>query len=228
LKTRIEQLPIVGTLLSTIYWKLYRKLKPFQNSKQYWIDRYEAGKNSGCGSYNQLAEFKAEVINNFIKKYYIRSIIEYGCGDGNQLKLADYPSYVGFDVSPRAISLCKQMFFQDKTKIFKLVDEYQGEKAQLSLSLDVIYHLIEDDVFNNYMERLFDSSTGFVIIYSSNTNVQYNVFAEHIKHRMFSTWIEQQRPLWKLFQYIPNSYPFSGDNTKGSFSDFYIYSRDLP
>ncbi len=34
----------------------------------------------------------------------------------------------------------------DKTKNFKLMEEYAGEVAQSTLS-DVIYHLIEDDVF---------------------------------------------------------------------------------
>jgi len=28
-----------------------------------------------------------------------------------------------------------------------------GEKAQLTLSLDVVYHLVEDDVFYEYMHR---------------------------------------------------------------------------
>ena len=31
--------------------------------------------------------FKAEIINNFIEKNDIQTIIDYGVGDGNQLKL---------------------------------------------------------------------------------------------------------------------------------------------
>src|SRR5437899_4317923 len=58
--------------------------------------------NSGLGSYDKLAEFKAEVLNGFVKENTIKSVIEYGCGDGNQLKFAEYPSYLGFDVSVKA------------------------------------------------------------------------------------------------------------------------------
>ncbi len=38
------------------------------NSKKYWNDRYVKGGNSGTGSYNELAKFKAHIINSFIEK----------------------------------------------------------------------------------------------------------------------------------------------------------------
>ena len=38
------------------------------NSGEYWENRYKANGNSGAGSYNRLAEFKAEVINGFVKE----------------------------------------------------------------------------------------------------------------------------------------------------------------
>lgn len=48
----------------------YRKLKNFltpspkwTGSTDYWKNRYLEGGNSGAGSYNNLAQFKAEVIN---------------------------------------------------------------------------------------------------------------------------------------------------------------------
>jgi hypothetical protein len=46
------------------------------SSKKYWNDRYLMGGNSGSGSYNQLAQFKADIINNFIKKNLIKSLIQ--------------------------------------------------------------------------------------------------------------------------------------------------------
>ena len=71
------------------------------DSKKYWNDRYIKGGNSGKGSYNHLAKFKADVINSFIKHYKIKSIIDYGIGDGNQLKLFNTENliYTGIDVS---------------------------------------------------------------------------------------------------------------------------------
>ena len=76
------------------------------NSKDYWNTRYKTGGNSGAGSYNNLANFKAKIINNFIQKNNIQSIIDYGVGDGNQLKLINTENkiYTGIDVSSIIIS----------------------------------------------------------------------------------------------------------------------------
>ena len=89
---------------------------PFPGSEQYWIERYEAGRTSGAGSYNELAEFKAEIINAFVVDHGIQTVMEFGCGDGNQLQLANYPDYTGFDVSPRAVDLCRNIFSSDDRK----------------------------------------------------------------------------------------------------------------
>ncbi len=196
----------------------------FKNSNEYWKKRYQKGGNSGPGSYNHLAEFKADVINGFIDKENINSVIEFGCGDGNQLKLMNYLKYTGFDVSTTALGICKSIFHGDQTKEFKLTDDYANEKADLTLSLDVIFHLVEDRIFHEYMTRLFDSSLNFVIIYSSNTNQNPKNHSPHVKHRKFTDWTEKNAKDFKLINTIKNRYPFDGtDNT--SFSDFYIYQR---
>jgi SAM-dependent methyltransferase len=155
----------------------------------------------------------------------IASVIEYGCGDGNQLNLAQYPKYTGFDVSPEAVSMCLNSFSNDANKTFKLMEKYDGETAELTLSLDVIYHLVEDGVFVEYMNSLFDSSKRFVIIYSSNTDENPEGTAAHVRHRNFSKWLTDNKKEWKLMKHIPNKYPFNGDTKSGSFADFYIYSK---
>ncbi len=193
--------------------------RPFAGSQRYWEERYDRGGNSGLGSYGELAAFKAEVLNNFVRENHITSVIEYGCGDGNQLRLAAYPSYIGFDVSTKAIVLCKEIFSADTTKTFKLMDDYAGETAELTLSLDVIYHLVEDPVFSGYMERLFDSAREYVIIYSSDSTDPPNRLNPHIRHRKFSEWVRAERPRWELLSHIPNEFP------RQSFADFYIYQR---
>jgi trans-aconitate methyltransferase len=225
MKDLIKKIPILRSIVRVVYFTCIEPFKLFRGSEDYWKQRYKSGRNSGAGSYNKLAEFKAQVLNSFIMEKQIRTIIEFGCGDGNQLSLSEYPSYIGFDVSPEAISHCNNIFSNDKTKTFKLMDEYINETSELSLSLDVIYHLVEDSVFFNYMERLFDSSTIFVVIYSSNTERPSKLPAKHIKHRKFSKWIEQNKSEWNLIQHIPNKYPYTGDDLKGSFSDFYVYEK---
>src|SRR5690606_5981759 len=97
----------------------------------------------------------------FVAEQQIASVIEFGCGDGNQLRLAKYPQYIGYDISPEAVAQCKAIFRDDPTKSFHPLHEYQGETADLTLSLDVIFHLIEDEVFDTYMRRLFSASNRF-------------------------------------------------------------------
>jgi SAM-dependent methyltransferase len=210
------------------FLQLIRKkvgITPFPGSANYWEARYAANETSGAGSYGELALFKAEVINSFITNEQIETVIDFGCGDGNQLKLANYPKYLGFDVSKTAISRCKLQFSSDFSKQFKLMDEYNEEKADLTLSLDVIYHLIEDDVFNHYMVTIFDAARKFVIIYSTNFEANYKSGA-HVKHRAFSKWIDGNQQQWKLVKKIPQKYPYDSVTGKGSSADFYIFKRE--
>jgi len=225
MKNLIKKIPILRSMARVVYFTFIEPFKSFPGSEDYWKQRYKSGGTSGAGSCHKLAEFKADVLNGFVREKQIRTIIEYGCGDGSQLRLSECPSYIGFDVSSEAISQCKHIFSDDKTKTFKLMGQYANETAELTLSLDVIYHLIEDSVFFVYMKRLFGSSTRFVIIYSSNTEKQERLQANHVRHRKFSKWIEQNKPGWKLIQHIPNRYPYTGDELKGSFADFYAYEK---
>ena len=202
-----------------------KKQPGFPGSAEYWRRRYRRGETSGPGSYGRLAEFKAEVLNGLMADWRVGTVMEFGCGDGEQLRLGRYPSYIGFDVSAEAIARCASIFSDDPTKTFRLMDEYAGETADCCLSLDVIFHLVEEEVFVAYMERLFDAARKYVVIYSSNTDSQLNVTWWHIKHRRFSDWVERNRPDWVLTRHIPNRYPFAGDWEKQSFADFYLYKK---
>jgi len=226
MKQKIKSIPGLSYLAKLFYFNFYTPLfLPFKSSASYWEKRYRNGGNSGSGSYNKLSLFKAEVLNDFVKQNEIQTIIEYGCGDGSQLSLFEFPFYTGFDVSNSALLLCKNLFSNDATKIFKNMTDYRNETAQLTLSLDVIYHLVENSVFNNYMDILFDSSEKYVIIYSSNTDQQEKIQAPHVKHRKFTEWVKKHKNNWQLIQTTPNKYPYKGNDLTGSFSDFYIFQK---
>ena len=198
------------------------------DSKKYWENRYKTGDNSGSGSYNRLALFKAEIINRFIKTKKVTSIIDYGVGDGNQLKLINTQEieYTGIDVSATVIDKCKNMFSEDTTKSFIHTDQINTvSKGALVLSCDVIYHLIEDSVYEEYMANLFDMSERYVIIYAKNEDISH---ALHVKFRRFSTYIEEYLPEWECIEHIKNKYPqkvLGKKNNKTSPSDFYIYQK---
>lgn len=105
------------------------------------------------------------------------------------------------------------------------MDDYNGEKAELSLSLDVIYHLIENEVFDHYMRNLFGAARCYVIIYSSNLDEERGNSLNHIRHRKFTNWINENISGWKIKNIIPNKYPYKGDYKRGSLADFYIYEK---
>lgn len=198
-------------------------------SAEYWESRYQNGSNSGAGSYNHLKDFKSEVINSFMDEHQIQSVIDFGAGDGNQLSCLNVKNYFGFEVSRCILEKLQSTFSNDADKSFFHISEYSEHRAELGLSLDVIYHLLEDDVFHTYMERLFESSTKYVIIYSSNREDQpQHKQAEHVKHRKFTKWINTHQKNWKCIQFIKNRYPFTNPNddpTSCSFSDFYIFEK---
>jgi SAM-dependent methyltransferase len=218
----IKSLPVVGKIAVSVKALLYPQSK-FTTSEAYWIQRYKRGGNSGPGSYNKLAEFKGEVIKAFVKKYKIRTVIDLGCGDGNQLEYFDFPSYIGFDISPEIVSKCRERFKDDETKQFFLLNEISDQRADLLLSLDVLFHLVEDDVYHDYMNQLFERADSYVMIYSYDEDSAD--YAEHIRARKFSRWIEAYQKDFRLVEYIPNKYPLRKGKTDTTFSDFYIYKR---
>ena len=199
----------------------------FQSSK-YWDERYKLGGNSGSGSYSKLAKFKADVINNFIKKNKIEKSIDFGSGDGNNAKLYNVKKYLGVDISENAIKLTNKLFKHDNSKKFMTVSSFleNPETADLTMSLDVIYHLIEDNIFNDYMHRLVKSSNKFIIIYSSLRKDNINTQSTHVKHREFKEWISKNYPKITLIKKIENQFPFDEKNpNETSFSDFYIFTK---
>lgn len=202
------------------------------NSSKYWERRYKKQGNSGCGSYSCLAEFKADIINKFIESQndIIRKIIDYGVGDGNQLQLINTLDkiYIGIDVSPTVIKKCEELFIDDNTKSFMLADKIDDSiKGDLVISCDVIFHLVEDNVYDDYMRNLFNMSNKYVIIYAKDEDIYHK---SHVRFRKFSNYINSNLQEWKLLKHIPNKYPqniIGNNNTTTSPSDFYIYIKNI-
>lgn len=213
-------------------WKRNQQKKKFKGSAAYWEERYKAEGNSGSGSYDHLAKFKAEVLNDFVAKHAVNTVLEFGCGDGNQLTLAKYPNYIGLDVSATAIQRCEKLFKGDKTKSFLLynsmacVDNHGIFKADLTMSLDVLYHLVEKEVFEKYIIDLFNASSKYVIIYASDYDQKEEPVHQHENRRGFTAFVTKTFPQFKLKEVIKNKYPKTENGLVGSLSDFFIYEKN--
>ena len=188
------------------------------NMKEYekvWDKHYSDGGNSGIGSYNEHFEYKTNIINDIIEKYQIKNIIDFGCGDGNQISNLNIEEYLGVDVSIEAVKICQTKYKDDLNKKFELYDETfkNKNKTDLTLSLDVIYHIILDESYYKYMNDLINSTNKYVLIYSSNFD-DLN-WESHVRHRQFDKQITQE---FELIKKINNILPNCS-------ADFYLYKK---
>jgi hypothetical protein len=177
------------------------------NLKKYWEDRYQSGGNSGAGSYNAEAMLKASFINTWIRDNGIRKIQEIGCGDGNNLVMYDVRmSYTGYDISPKAIEMCKE-----KTRKIRnsLMYEFYSDKkdinydAEMCLCLDVWYHNVNDNDFEELCDLLFNKGKWkFVVIYSYEDNpFPDQPVGQHIKYRDVLSKVAEF-PQWELAYWV--------------------------
>tara|TARA_B100000683_G_C12343034_1_gene495575 strand:+ start:175 stop:816 length:642 start_codon:yes stop_codon:yes gene_type:complete len=210
---------------------MQNETEEFFDSARYWIQRYDSGGNSGSGSYGRLAEFKASVFNKLVKEYGIHSVVDLGCGDGNQIGMFDVEEYVGIDISPRVIKSNSKLYAQREKWTFA---EYSDElifnfSADMSISIDVIYHLTEKDVFDHHLRSLFHVASKYVLIYGIDSDKspfesEYN----HMIFRKFTPIVEANHSEWKLIEIINNPYPYQPNITdeKGTSSaSFFLFKN---
>jgi hypothetical protein len=169
------------------------------DSAEYWRKRYQSGGNSGSGSYGALADFKAAALNKFVANHGITSAVEYGSGDGNQLSLLTISGYQGLDVSATAIENLRIRFCNDASKTFLEYDpdnfsDARSVAAEISLSMDVILHLTEEERYEKYMQNLIESSEKYIGIFNTATEVQLEKMAQHNRYRDHRIWMEASAP----------------------------------
>lgn len=201
-----------------LYW--LRRLR-YPGSQRYWERRYARGGHSGAGSSGRLAQYKADWLNQFVRTQGVRSVLELGCGDGQQLLLAEYPAYRGFDIAPSALERCQRLFAADPSKQFDHYDPAHFDpaavQADLALSLEVIFHLTEDELYQAHLRDLFGSARRWVVIFSADEAGESPF--PHFRPRRFSADVP---PGWRLRERVPNPH------RDISVSDFYLFEKISP
>lgn len=169
------------------------------NLAGYWEQRYASGGTSGAGSTGDAARHKADVINRLLLTEEIASVVDWGCGDGVVAELIDPGvAYLGVDVAPTAVRWCVDRL-SDRGWAF-LLDRPGVDvtaRAELALSLDVMFHLVDDGDFDRYVTRLFASATRFVLIHSTAYDDEP---VGHMHHRAFLSHILRTQPGWDIVQ----------------------------
>lgn len=152
----------------------------------YWEKRYSTGGNSGAGSYGEHAAYKASVVNRLIEQHGIHSILELGCGDGNQLGLLEAERYVGVDISRAAVDRCRNAYAHDHSKQFMIYaprEHLDLGMFDMTLSLEVLMHVIDEADYVATVEKLFAHSSNLVVILAPLFPLLKYERGSHERHR---------------------------------------------
>jgi SAM-dependent methyltransferase len=169
----------------------------------YWDRRYREGRTSGAGSEGDEGAYKAEYLSRFLVDHDVKTVVDWGCGDGQVLDLVEFPQqtqYIGVDVSPTIVErMRRDERFNGPRYLFHTVDSFMtGTRThlELSLSFDVLFHFPDDNDYRDYLNLLFGSAEKYVMIYS--TNYAGGRTARHVYRREFTRDIALMVGNWEL------------------------------
>lgn len=167
------------------------------SAPSYWDRRYRDGRTSGAGSEGESAVRKAATINQLIKNEGVKSVVDWGVGDGTVLSMMSTEvDYYGIDISRFTIHRLRREWQHEPRRRFALLNEVGAVTADLGLSLDVIFHCVDDLDYELHLRRLFASAKRLVLIHSSDYNGGRT--ARHVRWRKFTGDVEHIAPGWLL------------------------------
>lgn len=143
----------------------------------YWNNRYANGLTSGYGSYGEALDRKL----NWLKGLDIKSIAEVGCGDfnfgSNLLKLYPEATYTGYDISEYIVKKN-----QEKWPQYTFTNDFKLPLADLSLCVDVLYHILDDELYEKTLQALKNGWKKYLAL-SAYENEEES--SGHVKIRAF-------------------------------------------
>jgi len=158
--------------------KKVKGVDPKFNYKTYWEDRYKKGQNSGSGSYGQNADFKAEIVNRVIDEYKCKDMVEFGCGDANQMNLFKRIPYVGYDISPTIITQNRAKYKNMKDVIFQDIDMgcTFDKFKDISICVDVLFHLTIEEDWLKLIDHVCNAAKKVIVITTNTEEVKEEYF----------------------------------------------------
>jgi hypothetical protein len=172
---------------------------PMIDTAKYWRHRYARGGTSGNGSYGDAADAKAAYVNRFVETHDIESVVDWGCGDGEQLSRMKVANYIGVDVSVDALTKCMRRNPGHTYVLWKPGSEI-SVAGDLALSLDVVFHFPERAQYVEYIDHVFGSAERYVLFHSTDYNTDAGETARHVRHRQFTSDIEHRYRQWKIVE----------------------------
>lgn len=171
---------------------------------EYWDWRYRKTKRgSGEGSRGAAAAAKAAFVNDLIREKQVETVIDWGCGDGEVARQFEVAEYIGLDISTAAVEICSRRI-TGPGRTFLHFDGFTPPDlppAQLALSLDVIFHQVDDDSYRRHLELVFGSAP-LVCIHSSNHDEQTGV-----AHFLSRAFVRDIPAAWRCLREGPEGAP---------------------
>jgi len=186
-----------------------------------WIDQYAQGEPSGAD--DRLDKTEADFLNAFVASNNVYSVIDFSSGDGAQLSYFTFPQYSRFDISKSSVASAQEAIQSRKNYRVSHLSEYDGERADLTISLNAKKHLTQDSVYVDTLARVFRASDRYVII--SNSNAKATTADKDAEHREFISWVKVNQPEFQLVAHFVNPYPPVNDSTIQPFSRIYIFHK---
>jgi len=130
----------------------------------YWDKRYASGGTSGCGSVGELRDIKWCWIKQFVDP--ITDIIDVGCGDLSFWEYEMLPErYVGID-SSEVIIKKNQLAYPGATFYHAQSSEPLGITSPVVFCFDMMFHIMDDDVYQRTIQNLCILSSEYIFIYT--------------------------------------------------------------
>jgi len=132
--------------------------------KDYWESRYTGGGTSGEGSIGIQREWKWRVITSFLP--HIDHVIDVGCGNLSFWEGRDCSDYVGIDISETVIA--QNRIRHPKWTFYSSAAEnlIPDIKRSCVFCFDLLFHIMNDEVFIKILNNLCLYSTDYIFIYT--------------------------------------------------------------
>lgn len=153
------------------------------NISQYWDRRYALGGNSGAGSRGDELDAKVRLVQTLVDGLKLKSVLDLGCGDGFFASRIEVDEYVGYDVSSVAVNRCRTFVPR-----YEFLDRVPTRDFDLILSMDVIFHLVNDLDYHEYMKTLWRKTTNVALVYGTDRDERGR---QHVLHR---SWVKDIPP----------------------------------
>ena len=76
------------------------------------------------------------------------------------------------------------------TKFIKKINKMIKKDLSLVVSFDVIFHLVEDNIYKRHLKLINCIDASYCLITPSDQNIDYDLLKLHVKHRKYSDYLK--------------------------------------